>query len=297
VLYDFYERRVDYGDGEFPSRWPSEIRQDEMDGWSLRTYPLRTPVETRGPWEKYEVGNTPASGGHSWWYYNKDTEANSYVAPPAWTGGSGSAEYKPTDQAVESDASGWAKYVDNSTGYTYYYNAATGETTYERPLSFLTPRASDAYVERSADGWTKYADAATGAAYYYNASTGESTYTRPVTFLTPRRGQVPVEKTLAGAGGDGWAKYYDDAQGVYYYYNAWTRTSSYERPVQFQTPRVGASDVAAGLQQHVYVDATSQQQYAYDAQTTECRAVVTTTVSSPAVARDSRLAAMQRGYR
>ena len=35
-LYDYYEKRVDYGDNEFPSRWPSEVEQDEMVGWQLR---------------------------------------------------------------------------------------------------------------------------------------------------------------------------------------------------------------------------------------------------------------------
>mgnify|MGYP002827961615 CR=1 FL=1 len=34
-LYDYYEKRVDYGDNEFPSRWPSEVEQDEMVGWQL----------------------------------------------------------------------------------------------------------------------------------------------------------------------------------------------------------------------------------------------------------------------
>jgi Ran GTPase-activating protein (RanGAP) involved in mRNA processing and transport len=27
-LYDFYDKRLDHGDGEFPSKWPSEIQQD-----------------------------------------------------------------------------------------------------------------------------------------------------------------------------------------------------------------------------------------------------------------------------
>lgn len=28
-LYDFYQKRIDYGDGEFPSLWPSEIEQED----------------------------------------------------------------------------------------------------------------------------------------------------------------------------------------------------------------------------------------------------------------------------
>ena len=34
-LYDRYGQRVDYGEGEWPSVWPSEIQQDEIKGWSL----------------------------------------------------------------------------------------------------------------------------------------------------------------------------------------------------------------------------------------------------------------------
>jgi hypothetical protein len=34
-LYDRYGLRVDYGEGEWPSVWPTEIQQDEIKGWSL----------------------------------------------------------------------------------------------------------------------------------------------------------------------------------------------------------------------------------------------------------------------
>jgi hypothetical protein len=27
ALYDYYSKRIDYGDSEFPSKWPSEIEQ------------------------------------------------------------------------------------------------------------------------------------------------------------------------------------------------------------------------------------------------------------------------------
>ena len=32
ALYDFYGKRIDYGDGEYPSKWPTEIEQDEFFG-------------------------------------------------------------------------------------------------------------------------------------------------------------------------------------------------------------------------------------------------------------------------
>lgn len=32
ALYDYHGRRMGYGDGNFPSKWPSEIEQDEVQG-------------------------------------------------------------------------------------------------------------------------------------------------------------------------------------------------------------------------------------------------------------------------
>ena len=31
-LFDYYGRRIDYGEGDFPCKWPSEIIQDEIQG-------------------------------------------------------------------------------------------------------------------------------------------------------------------------------------------------------------------------------------------------------------------------
>ena len=36
-LYDFYGKRVDYGDAEFPSLWPTDIEQDDESGWYTRS--------------------------------------------------------------------------------------------------------------------------------------------------------------------------------------------------------------------------------------------------------------------
>jgi hypothetical protein len=43
-LYDRYGLRVDYGEGEWPSVWPSEIQQDEYKGWTVVAAPVhQTP--------------------------------------------------------------------------------------------------------------------------------------------------------------------------------------------------------------------------------------------------------------
>ena len=53
-IYDFYGKRMDYGDGVFPCKWPTEVIQDEVQGWMLRVAPIRDPVGQYGEWEQYE---------------------------------------------------------------------------------------------------------------------------------------------------------------------------------------------------------------------------------------------------
>ena len=95
------------------------------------------------------------------------------------------------------------KWVDEESGYPYYYNAETEESTYDRPAGFATvadPFASvrggvegpDKMSARRADsqlpveamtgGWVKYVDPESGHPYYYNETTEESTYDRPAGF-------------------------------------------------------------------------------------------------------------------
>jgi hypothetical protein len=46
---------LDYGDGIFPSKWPTDIIQDEVQGWMLRVAPMREPVAKYSfGWEEYE---------------------------------------------------------------------------------------------------------------------------------------------------------------------------------------------------------------------------------------------------
>lgn len=55
-MYDYYGRRLDYGDGVFPSQWPTEIIQDEIQGWMLRVAPYREPIEVfSSNWELYDI--------------------------------------------------------------------------------------------------------------------------------------------------------------------------------------------------------------------------------------------------
>jgi hypothetical protein len=92
ALYDYYHKRLDYGDGEFPCKWPSEVMQDEVQGWMLRVAPQRAPVRkyTSG-WEEYEEGDIAPSkkvgvpnklgNGGKTFFFNRNTFEATYEEP------------------------------------------------------------------------------------------------------------------------------------------------------------------------------------------------------------------------
>ncbi|EGZ15871.1 hypothetical protein PHYSODRAFT_509241 [Phytophthora sojae] len=254
ALYDYYNRRVDYGDWEFPSRWPSEIEQDEMDGWGFRTHPRRRPDEVQGPWERYVDPDTNRE-----WFYNRETEENSYTAPEGFA-----------VQSSGADSAEWIKYYDEKQGAHYYYNIRTQESTYTQPATYATPRLAPASAAvpptANQDGWEKHIDPQSGYPYYFNRLTTESVFARPMGFVTTREAD-------AGATALGWAKYFDASSGSYYYYNAQTNESRADRPDAFSTPRISAEDAAAtavgGLAE--FYDPGTGKTYYFNAQTTECR--------------------------
>lgn len=276
-MYDYYEKRVDYGDGEFPSKWPSEIEQDEKDGWALRMYPRRQPAEVKGLWEKYVDTTTGKE-----WFYNKETEASSYSPPPEFQSTAAGVDSSSNQQA----SSDWTKYYDDAQGVEYYYNSKTLESTFTRPAEFVTarqqqmsPSATDKPLASDRDGWEKYVDPESGYPYYYNSNTLESTFVRPLNFQTAREGNVTIE-----TGGNDWAKYYDLSQGVYYYYNARTFESSFTRPVEFVTPRVAPTDAAAMGMTEFYDPATAKA-YFFNVQTAECQQLAAATGQTARAAR------------
>jgi TPR repeat protein len=113
-------------------------------------------------------------------------------------------------EIMSSTSAKFEKYVDPATGWPYYYNTTTGESTYDRPQNFRTE-----------------------ANPFASARTME-----PASMLTTRRAasQAPAE-TLSGD----WAKYVDPESGYPYYYNSKTDVSQYERPVGFATVRMAPS--------------------------------------------------------
>lgn len=249
---------MDYGDWEFPSRWPSEIEQDEMDGWGFRTHPRRCPDEVQGPWERYVDPDTQRD-----WFYNRETEENSYSVPEGFVVQSNAS----SDGGASSE---WIKYYDETQGTHYYYNIRTQESTFARLATYATPRISPSVAaiplaSIAQDGWEKHVDPQSGYTYYYNHLTMESVFARPMGFMTVRKDANQL----------GWAKYFDAASGSYYYFNAQTNESRSQRPDAFSTPRISVTEAAAaagdegGLAE--FYEPVTGKAYYFNAQTTECR--------------------------
>jgi len=95
--------------------------------------------------------------------------------------------HRPPRGRKESTAAlpaGWEAHADDE-GNVFYYNAQTGESTYEHPAAPALPAAP--LEEASAPllaGWSAFQDD-DGATYYHNAAKGETTYTMP-TDATPQ---------------------------------------------------------------------------------------------------------------
>ncbi len=107
AMYDFYGKRLDYGDGIFPCQWPTEVIQDEIQGWMLRIAPHRQPyrIYKASGWEEYHfseeevlqsqpqsilrknfnqerVHNSMRNAMPKIFYFNRKTFQSTYDLPP-----------------------------------------------------------------------------------------------------------------------------------------------------------------------------------------------------------------------
>ena len=257
ALYDFYGKRIDYGDGEYPSKWPSEVEQDEFFGWFLRDPSGKEPVEVGGwPWAKYLDDDQVRH-----YYFNQKTAELVYERPPGMDVQVTAKEAARAQQknAIELEE-GWKKYFDDESGRTFYFNPDTGENSYKRPEGFVTPRDQAEAIQNTeavdenirmhnqyadvinrSENWTRYFDEETGREFYYNSFTNESTFDRPENYVEPDQpASGPVE-----TGDEHWAKYWDESAQAEFYYNSATNESTFERPYNFVTPRDPAADKSA----------------------------------------------------
>ena len=220
-MHYFYKESTDEG------QWERPIGFDTMRGGftaaqlTERRGDEELPVEWSGSVVKYVDKET----GYAY-YYDEENNTSSYDKPKGYTtaadpfasiregGGwkmippANLAKRKDKDQLpVERMGGGvWAKYIDKESGWPYYINHETGDSTYDRPAGFDTsanpfasmrggeqPEAAILASTRSANqrpdenlnnNWQRWTDPATGAVYYHNSVTDESTYDRPEGFQT-----------------------------------------------------------------------------------------------------------------
>ncbi len=85
-------------------------------------------------WEKYW---DDASQRH--FYYCVASGVSQFERPRAFRTPRPAEGQQALEQAEGADGT-WSKYYDEASGYDFHYNNVTGESTYDRPPFFQTPR-------------------------------------------------------------------------------------------------------------------------------------------------------------
>ena len=213
-LYDAYGRRVDYGDGEWPSIWPTEIEQDDLVGWQrLKRQEMKAkglkPVESNLATEAIEQQMSTS-------YSDSDSDS---------------------DSKAEERQFNWSKHWDDSHSCYYYFNSITEESTYDRPADYSSDH------ETSGELWQKYWDSDSKSYFYHNDHTGESTFTRPDEYVSENSDEDDGDQFHAREEDKPeteetkWVKKYDKHTLKVFFHNPSTGISIFERPLEYTTPR------------------------------------------------------------
>lgn len=143
AIYDYYGKRVDYGDGEFPSIWPTDIEQDDINGWRTR----EVTTESNTEWSLLEGGvSSSITDGTSWDMHFDDSAKRTYFFNTV----TGESTYETPQDILQLQMQSatpqlqinqeWTKFYDDDYGAEYYHNFNTGVSQYDRPEGYRTPQ-------------------------------------------------------------------------------------------------------------------------------------------------------------
>ncbi|KAG5186513.1 hypothetical protein JKP88DRAFT_309838 [Tribonema minus] len=137
ALYEYYGKRVDYGDGDFPSMWPSDIEQDDMAGWHRRTATAAEAAANEAP-AGWGTGYTPSTGGGEvlalGWQDGAALQQQTSGSMTTWTDSTG---YGAADAGAYyyDDGGGAAAAAPAAAQYGAAYDAGSSQQSYAQTVA------------------------------------------------------------------------------------------------------------------------------------------------------------------
>eukprot|EP01062_Namystynia_karyoxenos_P018021 TRINITY_DN16673_c0_g1_i1.p1 TRINITY_DN16673_c0_g1~~TRINITY_DN16673_c0_g1_i1.p1 ORF type:complete len:329 (+),score=40.18 TRINITY_DN16673_c0_g1_i1:148-1134(+) len=104
---------------------------------------------------------------------------------------------RPAGGAASQLPPGWEEHFDDHHNRTYWYNEATGESTWQRPVVRPRPPLPAAPPPRQQPRWEQFTDDNSGLPYWYCEATGESRWEPPTNASTGAPAAAPAK----GGGG------------------------------------------------------------------------------------------------
>lgn len=134
VLYDYYGKRIDYGDGVFPCKWSTEVMQDEIQGWMLRVAPIRDPAVVYGDWEYYADDSTIAYNpslnidASKAFYFNRKNFETCYDMPIDVARAIAAEEELNNTRYSEAQDLDWTAQTGDNVDFSHGYSDQWGQT-------------------------------------------------------------------------------------------------------------------------------------------------------------------------